>query len=128
MKPCINPDKYDTDTPCAYNAMPRWSIGRRCFHADLRKSGEQSLGVKVQMEAQGARIVDVNPGGAVSSWNERCSRTWPQDQLQVGDLIIRVNGVGPVPKREEDFITMNLELGSAVELLLVVSRQCRTDT
>lgn len=71
-------------------------------------------------DGEGLLIFALKPDSVVSKWNERCRATFPQDELQVNDLIIDVNGV----RAEQGQETMKKELSTSPNLLLVVARRC----
>ena len=39
-------------------------------------------------------VGDIKDGGPAAEWNHNCDLIFPDDKLEMGDLIIRVNGIG----------------------------------
>ena len=74
-----------TETP------PRY----RYFHVDVvKKSNTTLVGLVLRFTAmKDALVVQVTEGSCMSDWNARCSRTFPEDQLQSNDQVVQVNKV-----------------------------------
>ncbi len=85
-----------TETP------PRY----RYFHVDvLKKSDTTLVGLVLRfMTTKDACVVQVTEGSCMSDWNARCSRTFPEDQLQSDDQVVQVNRV--VDTREFEKVMM----------------------
>ena len=67
----------------------------RYFHVDVvKKSNTTLVGLVLRFTAmKEAFVVQVTEGSCMSDWNARCSRTFPEDQLQSNDQVVQVNKV-----------------------------------
>ena len=65
----------------------------RYFGVDLFRKDGQLLGLRI-VQQNGSWCVGDIDGGPAAEWNRNCDKTFPDDKLEKGDLIIRVNGVG----------------------------------
>ena len=65
------------------------------FHVDVvKKSNTTLVGLVLRFTAmKDAFVVQVTEGSCMSDWNARCSRTFPEDQLQSNDQVVQVNKV-----------------------------------
>ena len=98
-------------------------IGRH-FLADLPRQHEQELGIQVSDHHGVMTVVQVSTmeeGGAIPEWNQRCSGTFPEDTIRVGDRITTVNGKTKLAK-------MMTELAQSTDLFLTLSRETRTES
>ena len=59
----------------------------------FRKDGR--LGLRIDQQNGSLYVGDMHVDeGPVAEWNRNCDKTFPDDKLEKGDLIIRVNGIG----------------------------------
>ena len=72
------------------------------------------------MNYVGLAVFAVRPGSAADGWNQRCRLTFPDDQLHVGDIILRANGIGPNLSSPFPEDVMTDELINAPHFILVV--------
>lgn len=99
----------------------------RLFDVDVRRGPrDDQFGIQVKPTSAGYHVADVRPSGPLGAWNERCRRTFPDDEIRQGDLILLVNGVGPEmdPKLTESqrCQRMKEQLERATEVLMIVRR------
>ena len=58
----------------------------------FRKDGR--LGLRIDQQSGSLCVGDIKDGAPAAEWNHNCDLTFPDDKLEKGDLIIRVNGIG----------------------------------
>ena len=88
----------------------------RYFHIDFKRVLGESLGIKVHGGDSGLRVLEFKSGGAIAAWNSRSMLTFPEDALQVNDIILKVNGVS------NSIDAMMKELKEASDFFMVVYR------
>ena len=89
---------------------------RRYFHIDFKRVLGESLGISVVIHDSGLRVFELTSGGAIAAWNSRSMLTFPEDALQVNDIILKVNGVS------NSIDAMMKELNEASDFFMVVYR------
>jgi len=93
----------------------------RKFHVDFGRLQGQRTGIRVSPVARGLAVFEIGQG-AISDWNDRC-RTFPDDAVQVNDVICYVNGLKPQPELSPNHCkAMADELRDAMAVLLLVQR------
>ena len=93
----------------------------RYFHVDVvKKSNTTLVGLVLRFTAmKEAFVVQVTEGSCMSDWNARCSRTFPEDQLQSNDQVVQVNKV--VDTREFEKVMMRDD-----RIFMIVRRRLMT--
>ena len=88
----------------------------RYFHIDFKRVQGESLGIKVKGDDSGLRVLEFKSGGAIAAWGSRSMLTFPEDALQVSDVILKVNDVSVSSD------AMLKELKEATDFFMVVYR------
>ena len=91
----------------------------RYFGVDLFRKDGQLLGLRIDQQNGILYVGDMHVDeGPVAEWNRNCDKSFPDDKLEKGDLIIRVNGIG-VGK------STNVEDNGRTEILVAMRDELR---
>ena len=74
-------------------ALPCW----RWFHVDIeRLVNTEAFGLRLHIGKHGLTVLELNETGTtIGRWNSRCARTFPGDQVRIGDRIVSCNEIEP---------------------------------
>ena len=90
----IHSKKLVTSSRWAYQVIRvEPTSAHRYFGVDLFRKDGQLLGLRIDQQNGSWCVGDID-GGPAAEWNRNCDKTFPDDKLEKGDLIIRVNGIG----------------------------------
>ena len=79
----------------ASNAATAATLPGRFFHVDFIREPNTRLGINVQeCDDGGLKLCSLDLQGCIGTWNSRSAVVFPEGQLQIGDIIVRVNGAG----------------------------------
>ena len=65
------------------------------FIVDVEREASKDFGVLVKTGEIGLTILDFKPDSLMLCWNERTKQVFAEDQIQIGDVVLSVNGIGP---------------------------------
>ena len=90
---------------------------RYIWMVDVEFDSTRPLGLRVDIDkALGLVVHEVKPGGVIDRWNQRCSVTFPFDEVRKGDVILRANDV------EGSIADKVAAMKQPGELLMVIAR------